>query len=92
METELITAYIGLGSNLGDRSGNLLLAVRSLMEASFHVNRLSAIYETEPVDIESNGDFLNMVAEPWRWRRVRWLYCRRVLCVLRVLLETVLDA
>ena len=63
METELITAYIGLGSNLGDRSGNLLLAVRSLMEASFHVNRLSAIYETEPVDIESNGDFLNMVAE-----------------------------
>ena len=63
METEFVTAYIGLGSNLGDRAGNLLLAVRSLMEASLQVNRLSAIYETEPVDIESTGDFLNMVAE-----------------------------
>jgi len=63
LETELVTAYIGLGSNLGDRAGKHLLAVRSLMEASFQVNRLSPIYETEPVDIESKGDFLNMVAE-----------------------------
>ena len=56
-------AYIGLGSNLGDRAGNLLLAVRALMEASFCVDKLSAIYETEPLEIESNVNFLNMVAE-----------------------------
>lgn len=63
METELITAYIGIGSNLGDRAGNLLLAVRGLMEASFSVTKLSGIYETEPVGIDGSGDFLNMVAE-----------------------------
>ncbi len=63
MNSDFITSYIGIGSNLGDRAGNLLLAVRGLMEASFYVNKLSGIYETEPVDIESPGSFLNMVAE-----------------------------
>jgi 2-amino-4-hydroxy-6-hydroxymethyldihydropteridine diphosphokinase len=33
------------------------------MEASFLVTKLSAIYETEPVDIETDKAFLNMVAE-----------------------------
>jgi len=63
MDSETVTAYIGIGSNLGDRAGNLLLAVRGLMEASFTVTKLSAIYETEPVEIESETNFLNMVAE-----------------------------
>ena len=63
MENELITAYIGIGSNLGDRAGNLLLAVRGLMEASFHVTKLSAVYETEPVGIDTSTNFLNMAAE-----------------------------
>src|SRR3982751_4339209 len=63
MDTDITVAYLGLGSNLGDRAGNLLLAVRSLMEASFHVNKLSAIYETEPVGIDTDKMFLNMVAE-----------------------------
>ncbi|MFN2500988.1 MAG: 2-amino-4-hydroxy-6-hydroxymethyldihydropteridine diphosphokinase [Pyrinomonadaceae bacterium] len=63
MQIDYTTAYIGLGSNLGDRAGNLLMAVRGLMEASFVINKLSAIYETEPVHIESDICFLNMVAE-----------------------------
>lgn len=63
MQTEIVTAYIGLGSNLGDRAGNLLLAVRGLLEAGFAVQRLSAVYETEPVGVESGQLFLNMVAE-----------------------------
>src|SRR5882757_3861149 len=63
MELETITAYISLGSNLGDRAGNLLLAVRGLLEANICVTRLSAIYETEPVEIDSACDFLNQVAE-----------------------------
>ncbi|CAN5707658.1 2-amino-4-hydroxy-6-hydroxymethyldihydropteridinediphosphokinase [soil metagenome] len=63
METEVITAYVGLGSNLGDRAGNLLLAVRGLMEASFVVSKLSGIYETEPVGVENHAPYLNMVAE-----------------------------
>jgi 2-amino-4-hydroxy-6-hydroxymethyldihydropteridine diphosphokinase len=52
-----------LGSNLGDRAGNLLAAVRCLIEADFWVNRLSSVYESEPVGLESDLDFLNMVAE-----------------------------
>jgi 2-amino-4-hydroxy-6-hydroxymethyldihydropteridine diphosphokinase len=63
VQTEDIKAYVGLGSNLGDRAGNLLLAVRGLMEASFNVQKLSAIYETEPVEVEGHTPFLNMVAE-----------------------------
>ncbi|MEQ1606658.1 MAG: 2-amino-4-hydroxy-6-hydroxymethyldihydropteridine diphosphokinase [Pyrinomonadaceae bacterium] len=63
MDTEHTVAYIGLGSNLGDRAGNLLMAVRGLMEASFVVHKLSGIYETEPVGIDTDKKFLNMVAE-----------------------------
>lgn len=64
MENEKVTAYIGIGSNLGDRAGNLLLAVRGLVEASFQVTKLSAIYETEPVGLDEDASpFLNMVAE-----------------------------
>lgn len=73
------TAYIGLGSNLGDRAGYLLLAVRGMMNAGLTVARVSSIYETEPVDELTNSPlggrpdgpldrevqplFLNMVAE-----------------------------
>jgi 2-amino-4-hydroxy-6-hydroxymethyldihydropteridine diphosphokinase len=63
MHPDHVTAFVGLGSNLGDRAGNLLLAVRALIEASFAVQRLSAIYETEPIGIESDTCFLNQVAE-----------------------------
>lgn len=66
-----INAYIGLGSNLGDRAGHLLLAVRGMMNAGLAVARLSSIYETEPVDALTNNPldlnaqpvFLNMIAE-----------------------------
>lgn len=63
MEDEAIKAYIGLGSNEGYRAGNILLAVRGLMEAGFRVVRLSALYETEPVDVKNHKPYLNMVAE-----------------------------
>ena len=56
-------AYVSLGSNLGDRAGNLLLAVRGMMEAALCVTRLSSIYETEPVSEVEQAPFLNMVAE-----------------------------
>src|SRR5215510_5732613 len=56
-------AYVGLGSNLGDRAGYLLLAVRGMLDAGLDVIRLSSIYETEPVEYELQPPFLNMVAE-----------------------------
>ncbi|HEY0004083.1 MAG TPA: 2-amino-4-hydroxy-6-hydroxymethyldihydropteridine diphosphokinase [Pyrinomonadaceae bacterium] len=58
-----IRAYVGIGSNLGDRAGNLLLAVRGMMNAGLCVACLSSIYETEPVDVREQPAFLNMVAE-----------------------------
>jgi 2-amino-4-hydroxy-6-hydroxymethyldihydropteridine diphosphokinase len=56
-------AYVGLGSNMGDRAANLLLAVRGMIDAGLAVSRLSAIYETEPIDDKKQSHFLNMVAE-----------------------------
>src|SRR6266849_10271928 len=58
-----VKAYVSIGSNLGDRAGNLLLAVRGMMEAALCVSRLSSIYETEPVSEIKQPSFLNMVAE-----------------------------
>jgi 2-amino-4-hydroxy-6-hydroxymethyldihydropteridine diphosphokinase len=59
----MLNAYIGLGSNLGDRAGNLLLGLRGMMETGLEVIRLSQIYETEPVETFAQPSFLNMVAE-----------------------------
>jgi 2-amino-4-hydroxy-6-hydroxymethyldihydropteridine diphosphokinase len=56
-------AYVGLGSNLGDRAGYLLLAVRGMLDSGLDVIRLSRIYETAPVEYENQPPFLNMVAE-----------------------------
>ena len=56
-------AYVSLGSNLGDRAGNLLLAIRGMMEAALVVTRLSLIYESAPVSEVEQPLFLNMVAE-----------------------------
>ena len=52
-----------MGSNLGDRAGYLLLAVRGLLDAGLDVIRLSSIYETAPVGNEDQPAFLNLVAE-----------------------------
>ncbi len=63
MQDPFITAYISIGSDLGDRAGNLLLAVRGLIEASLDVTKLSAVYETEPVGMDNAPPFLNMAVE-----------------------------
>ena len=57
-------AYVGMGSNLGDRAGHLLLGVRGMLAAGLRVARLSSVYETEPVGVrEEQPAYLNMVAE-----------------------------
>ena len=63
MTSSIQNAYVGLGSNLGNRAGYLLLAVRGMLDAGLDVIRLSSIYETEPVEYENQPAFLNMVAE-----------------------------
>src|SRR5947209_10302820 len=59
-----VRAYVGMGSNLSDRAGNLLLGVRGMMSAGLTVLRLSSVYETEPVGVEdAQPAYLNAVAE-----------------------------
>jgi 2-amino-4-hydroxy-6-hydroxymethyldihydropteridine diphosphokinase len=59
-----LRAYVGMGSNLCDRAGNLLLALRGMTAAGLNVSRLSSVYETEPAGVEEEQPaFLNMVAE-----------------------------
>ena len=59
------TAFLGLGSNLGDRAANLVRAIGLLTKQGLHITKASSIYETEPVDIPSESInqplFLNMV-------------------------------
>ncbi|MCM3870154.1 MAG: 2-amino-4-hydroxy-6-hydroxymethyldihydropteridine diphosphokinase [Pyrinomonadaceae bacterium] len=55
--------YVSLGSNLGDRAGNLLLGIRGMLDAGLEVRRVSNVYETEPVETFPQPAFLNMVAE-----------------------------
>ena len=58
------TAYIGLGTNLGDRQENLAEAVKALDAGpDLTVLRTSGIYETAPWGLPGQPDFLNLVAE-----------------------------
>jgi 2-amino-4-hydroxy-6-hydroxymethyldihydropteridine diphosphokinase len=55
--------YLSLGSNVGDREGNLRKAVERLASLDVRVLRSSRIYETEPVDYKDQAWFLNQVVE-----------------------------
>lgn len=55
-------AFIGLGSNLGDRRSNLERAVSNL-KASINVLARSSLYETEPIGRLDQPPFLNAVAK-----------------------------
>lgn len=55
--------YLSLGSNIGDRAGNLARAVARLRERSVRVVRESSLYETEPVELRDQHWFLNSVVE-----------------------------
>jgi 2-amino-4-hydroxy-6-hydroxymethyldihydropteridine diphosphokinase len=54
-------AYVGLGSNVGDREASLRSAVELLKELG--PVRVSSIRETDPVGVTDQPKFLNAVAE-----------------------------
>lgn len=54
-----VTAYLGLGSNLGDREANLRKAL-SLLSRHMQLVVVSSIYETEPWGYLAQPKFLNM--------------------------------
>lgn len=60
--TEMAIAFIGLGTNLGDRHYNLERAVDLLPSEKVTIKLLSGIYETEPWGFDSGNSFLNMAA------------------------------
>jgi 2-amino-4-hydroxy-6-hydroxymethyldihydropteridine diphosphokinase len=54
------TAYLGLGSNVGDRTEQLRAAIALLRDRSVEVEAVSSAYETEPVgEVLDQPDFLN---------------------------------
>jgi 2-amino-4-hydroxy-6-hydroxymethyldihydropteridine diphosphokinase len=55
--------YIGIGSNLGDREGNITAAVERIDELIGNVTRKSSLYETEPWGFQADEQFLNMALE-----------------------------
>ena len=58
------TAYLGLGSNLGDRLANLQRAVELLAaQRGLKVVRSSRVYVTDPVGGPPQPDYLNAVVE-----------------------------
>ena len=59
----MVTAYIGLGANLGDREANIKEALSELARSGCKPIRVSSIYETAPVGFSDQPDFLNAVAE-----------------------------
>jgi 2-amino-4-hydroxy-6-hydroxymethyldihydropteridine diphosphokinase len=56
----LAIAYLGLGSNLGEREENLRQAL-TLLSPKVNLEMVSSIYETEPVGYKEQPLFLNLV-------------------------------
>jgi 2-amino-4-hydroxy-6-hydroxymethyldihydropteridine diphosphokinase len=60
----MVTCYIGIGSNLGDRRGHIDKAIAALgASKGVRVARVSSVYETEPASDIPQGSYLNGVLE-----------------------------
>ena len=56
-------AYIGFGSNIGDRLAHIQNAIQTLSKTEgITLKKISAIYTTDPVGYEAQAQFLNGVA------------------------------
>ncbi|ORX23281.1 2-amino-4-hydroxy-6-hydroxymethyldihydropteridine diphosphokinase [Thermoanaerobacterium sp. PSU-2] len=55
--------FLSIGSNMGDREEYLRNALIKLSENSVIIEKVSPIYETEPVGYKEQGKFLNAVAK-----------------------------
>jgi len=60
----LATAYVSLGSNLGDRLEFLKGAIKKIEESDkISIKKISSVYETHPVGYKDQRWFLNLVLE-----------------------------
>ena len=62
MAAGLVEAYLGFGSNLGDREENIRCAVQRLSKSVCGI-QTSSLYETEPWGYLDQPKFLNMVCK-----------------------------
>ncbi len=59
-----VTVFVGIGSNMGDRSSHMDHAFRALAStAGIRLMRQSSIHETAPVGAPGQGPYLNAVSE-----------------------------
>ncbi len=61
---ELVTVYLGLGSNLGNRQDNLDKALGFLSQR-LRVEKISSVYETEPIGNINQPRFLNLACQAY---------------------------
>ena len=62
VNSELVIAYLGLGSNMGNRQENLERALDFLSQR-LRVVKVSSVYDTEPVGNVNQPHFLNLVCQ-----------------------------
>ncbi len=62
METEPVTVYLGLGSNVGNRQDNLDRAL-DLLSQRLRIGKVSSIYDTEPIGNVNQPRFLNLACQ-----------------------------
>lgn len=58
----MVEAFVALGSNIGDRVGNIRKAIEFLKEKA-SVSNVSSMYETEPMYLVDQNWFVNCVAK-----------------------------
>ncbi len=59
----MYAAYIGFGSNIGDRLAHIQNAIHALSETDgITLQKISSLYKTDPVGYEAQAQFLNGVA------------------------------
>jgi len=59
----MTTAYIGIGSNLGNRKENCEIAIKHLKDRGINILTVSPAIETEPWGVEEQPKFINMAIE-----------------------------
>jgi 2-amino-4-hydroxy-6-hydroxymethyldihydropteridine diphosphokinase len=59
----MATAYLSLGSNIGDRGANIERGLDGLATRGVRVTRKSSLYETEPIEFTEQPWFLNCAVE-----------------------------
>jgi 2-amino-4-hydroxy-6-hydroxymethyldihydropteridine diphosphokinase len=62
LKGDAVTAYLGLGSNLGDRAALIEVALAALAAAGVAVRARSPLYETDPVTVDPQPLYLNAAA------------------------------